>query len=50
MKLKNLLLVYNSENQLIFTLDKNLLTFNQVNSLVDNNYYIINSNNLLVDL
>lgn len=50
MKLKNLLLVYNSENQLIFTLDKNLLTFNQVNSLVDNNYYIISSNNLLVDL
>lgn len=50
MKLKNLLLVYNNENQLIFTLDKNLLTFNQVNSLVDNNYYIINSNSLLVDL
>ena len=50
MKLKDLLLVYNSRKQLIFTINRKLLTLNQVKSLVDNNYYMISSNSLLVNL
>lgn len=49
MKLKNLLLVYNKNNQLLYTLDKNLISFNQLNNIIENDYYINNSNNILVN-
>ena len=48
--LTNLLLVNDYKDNLLYTIDKNKLSFNHLVNVSNNNYYMISSNSLLVNL
>lgn len=45
--LTNLLLVNDYKDNLIYTIDKDKLSFNHLVNVVSNNYYLLSSNKLL---
>ncbi len=45
--LTNLLLVNDYNDNLIYTIDKNKLSFNHLVNVISNNYYLLSSNELL---
>ena len=45
--LTNLLLVNDYKDNLVYTIDKDKLSFNHLVNVVSNNYYLLSSNRLL---
>lgn len=45
--LTNLLLVNDYKDNLVYTIDKNKLSFNHLVNVINNNYYLLSSNELL---
>lgn len=45
--LTNLLLVNDYKDNLVYTIDKNKLSFNHLVNIISNNYYLLSSNELL---